>query len=66
VLLDLPTQILDFFLVVVQAVAEVFLHVADFSFLGEQVEQVLHFEHIVLTNNRQSLLHLYLLASRVR
>ena len=60
-LLDLGAQLPDLFLVVVQAVAEVLLHVTDFGLLREEVEQILDLEHVVLSNDRQRLLHFDLL-----
>lgn len=50
-LLDLRTQLLDFLLIVVKTVAEVLFHVANFSLLGEQVEQVLDLQHVVLPDD---------------
>lgn len=66
VFLNLSPQILDLFLVVVQAVAQVLLHVTHFSLLRKQVKQVFNFEDVVLTDDSECLLHFDLLARRVR
>ena len=60
VLLDLSPQLLDLLLVVVKAVAQVLLHIAHFSLLREQIEQVLNLQHIVLPDDRQGFLNLHL------
>ena len=60
-LLDLAPQLLNLLLVVVKTVAQVLLHVAHFSLLREQVEQVLNLEHIILPDDRQGFLDLHLL-----
>ena len=56
--LDLRAQLPDLLLIIVETVAEVLLHVADFGLLGEQVEQVFDLEHVVLPDDSQGLLHL--------
>ena len=43
VLTDLATQVLDLFLIIIQAIAKVLFHVANLSLLWEQVKQVFHF-----------------------
>lgn len=61
--LDLTAKLTNLVFVVVQAVAEVLLHVAYFSFLREEVKKVFYLKHAVFTNNGQSFLHLDLLSS---
>lgn len=60
-LLDLSPEIFDLFFVVIKTIAKMFLHVFDFSLLREEIEQVFDFEHIVLSNDDESLLHFDLL-----
>jgi len=57
VFFDLVTQAFDLFLVVIQALAEVLLHVFDLRILREQVQKVLHFEHVPLVDDLKCLLH---------
>lgn len=57
----LRSQLFDLLLVVIKTIAQVLLHIAHFGLLGEQVEQVFNFEHVILPDNRQGLLHLDLL-----
>lgn len=64
-LLDLSPEIFDFFLVIIKTIAKMFLHVFDFSLLREEIEQVFYFEHVVLSNDDESLLHFDLLTLRV-
>jgi len=51
VLTDLTTQILYLLLVIVETVAQVFLHITDFSFLREQVEQIFNFQYVVFADD---------------
>ena len=55
--LDLVPQSIDLLLIVIEAVAEVLLHLTDLSVLWEQIKKVLHLEHIELPDNLEGLLH---------
>ena len=51
VLCNLAAQKLDLLLVVIQAVAQVLLHVADFGLLREQVKKIFHLEHVIFADD---------------
>lgn len=57
VFFNLNTQALDLFFVIVKALAEMLLHVFDLSILWEQVQKVLHFEHVPFVDDIKCLLH---------
>ena len=63
VLLDLSAQLLDLFLVVIETVTKMLLHITHFGLLWEQIKQVFNFQHVVLPNDCQGLLNFDLLLS---
>ena len=60
-LLDLGSQLFDLFFIVIQTVAEMLLHITDFSFLWEQIKQIFDFQDVVLSDNCESFLNLHFL-----
>ena len=65
VLLNLAAQVFNLLFIIIQAVAQVLLHIAHLSFLREQVKQVFNFQNVVLSDNSQRLLYLDLLACSI-
>lgn len=64
VIFNIVSKVFDFLLVVVEALAEVLFHIFNFGVLGEQVQQVLHFEHIPLIDDLECFLNVNFLPWR--
>ena len=63
--LNLVAKLFNLLLVVIKTVAQMLLHVTDFSLLREQIEQVFNLKNVVLANDLQGLLDLDLMTIAV-